>query len=111
MAKRKHRQYQIFNTEEVQGDGSFVKIKNLSISELIALTNTQDGKTLSKEESAQIALDVLNVMIVDWNWVDDDDNPLPIPAQTPGVIKDLPFQETNFLLEKTGVTGLFDTKN
>lgn len=112
MAKRKHKQYRVIDTERVQGEGSFVKIKNLNISEIVSLTNpSQNGGKPTQEEAAELGLKVLDYMIVDWNWVDDDDNPLPIPAENPGTIKSLPFQETTFLLEETGVSDLFNTKN
>lgn len=113
MAKRKHKQYRVLDSSSIQGEGSFVKIKNLSISEIMqSLGNRDQGNgKLSEQESAELGLRVLDQMVVDWDWVDDDDNPLPIPAENPGTVAALPFPEASWLLQETGIDKMFDTKN
>jgi len=106
MAKRKHKQFRTLDSAEIQGPGSFVKIKSLSLQEI--MSHAGNG---SKADPAAMGLAVLDEMIVGWDWVDDDDNPLPIPAQNPGTVASLPFQEANWLLTATGLQELFDQKN
>ena len=109
MAKRLHRQYRVIDSAPVQGDGSFVKVKNMTLSELMDYGKANGKK--SDLDPSQMGLAILDQMIVDWNWVDDDDRPLPIPAENPGTIAALPFQEANWLLESTGLQEMFDQKN
>jgi len=35
--------------------------------------------------------------LLDWNWVDDEDNPLPLPKNDPSVIDELTSAESEFL--------------
>ena len=73
-------------------------------------SQSESGK-IGNEEAAQLGLNVLDDMIVDWDWVDDDDNPLPIPADNPGTIGSLPFQESSWLLKVSGIGEMLDQKN
>ncbi len=109
MAKRLHKQYRMLDSSEIQGEGSFVKFKNLSIKEVIQFT--QSGGKPTDKDAADMGMALLNQMIIDWNWVDDEDNPLPIPAETPGTLTSLPFQEATWLLDKSGIKDLVDQKN
>lgn len=108
MAKRKHKAYRTIASDDIQGEGSFIKVKNMSIGELMAYAN-KDGKATG--DPAKMGLQLLDQLIVGWNWVDDDDNPLPIPADNPGTVASLPFQEANWLLTETGLQDTFDQKN
>ena len=110
MAKRKHKKFRVVDSSEIQGEGSFIKIKNISLNEILDRTQNMNGKP-SAEEAAHLGLQVLDDMIVDWDWVNDDDEPLPVPAENPGTIADLPFQESSWLLKETGVEKLLDQKN
>jgi hypothetical protein len=108
MAKRKHKQYRTIATDDVQGEGSYVKIKMLSLKQVMDKAGIGGGQ--DEQAAADAMLDVLDEMVVDWNWVDDDDNPLPLPADAPGTIASLPFQEANYLLTEAGLMDMFDTK-
>jgi hypothetical protein len=110
MAKRKHKKFRVVDSSEIQGEGSFVKIKNISLNEILEHSQSADGKP-SDEEAAQLGLQILDDMIVEWDWVDDDDEPLPVPAENPGTIASLPFQESSWLLNETGIEKLLDQKN
>ena len=110
MAKRKHKKFRVVDSSEIQGEGSFVKIKNISLNEILEHSQGTDGKP-SDEEAAHLGLQVLDDMIVEWDWVGDDDEPLPVPAENPGTIAGLPFQESSWLLKETGVEKLLDQKN
>lgn len=111
MAKRKHLRYRTLDSSEVHGEGSFVKIRNLSMAELAEYTQGQDKAKLSEKEAATMGMQVLDRMIVDWNWVDDDDNPLPIPAENPGTVASLPFQESTWLMNASGLSEMYGQKN
>ena len=110
MAKRKHKKFWTVDSSEVQGEGSFVKFKNISLNEILGHTQGADSKP-SEAEAAQLGLRVIDDMIADWDWVDEDDNPLPVPAENPGTVGELPFQESSWLLRESGVEKLLDQKN
>jgi hypothetical protein len=110
MAKRKHKLFRTVDSSEIQGDGSFVKFKNISLNDILKHSQGTNGK-LSDDEAANMGLMVLDEMIVEWDWVDDDDQLLPIPADNPGTVAGLPFQESSWLLEASGIAKLLDTKN
>ena len=107
MAKRLHKKYRTIESTAVQGEGSFVKVKSMTINEMMGYGNSKDKDA----DPAKLGLQILDDMIVDWNWVDDDDNPLPIPAENPGTVASLPFQESTWLLNETGLQETFNTKN
>ena len=110
MAKRKHKTFRVIDSSEIQGDGSFVKFKNITLNEILKYSQSDKGK-VDNEEAAQLGLKVLDDMIVDWDWVDDEDQPLPIPSENPGTIGGLPFQESSWLLRVSGIADMLDQKN
>ena len=112
MAKRKHKRYRKLDSADVQGEGSFVKIKNLNIAEIMEHVSPNGAsETPDGAEAAAIGLQVLDSMVVDWDWVDDDDEPLPVPVDNPGTVASLPFQESTWLLQETGIDKALDQKN
>lgn len=109
MTKRKFKKYQIVDSSEIQ-ENSFVKFKNISLDELLEYSQGANNE-LSEEEASQLAKRVIDNMIIDWDWEDDDGNPLPIPAENPGTVGSLPFQESSWLIEASGIGKLLDQKN
>ena len=110
MAKRKHKKYRVVDSSEIQGEGSFVKFKNVSLTDILKYSQGADNK-LDDQDAAQMGLQVLDDMIIEWDWVDDDDQPLPVPAENPGTIASLPFQESSWLLKESGIDKMLDQKN
>ena len=94
--KRVHKKIETFKSDLVQGKGSWVKIQTPTyedIDEVIA--NVDDDSAKTKMELSKALIDKLTL---EWNWVDDDDIPLPQPQEDSDVIKRLPIQETLFLI-------------
>jgi hypothetical protein len=94
MPERKYKAVRKVESDEVQGPGSWVVLRAPTLADVI---NVPDGD------------DVASHLVVDWNWVDDDGNPLPKP--TPEYVKGIPFQELNFILQALRLDGITDTKN
>lgn len=89
---------------DVQGEGSWVKVRAITRGQLVELaTLAQRYDTLSVEERAQVENQLISDLVVDWNWVDDDGNPLPLPRDHPELIASLPQREVQFLLD--AITG------
>lgn len=112
------------DSEEVQGEGSWIKLRTttygegkrlrklqIQIQEELAeveekLENGADEKVKKKlrdqrnairERLEQMNEELLVEKIYDWNWVDNDGNPLPKPKDDPRVIEGLTNQELKFI--------------
>lgn len=91
-------------SEPVQGPDSFVtykpvryrETKNLMarMAEIAQMDVTDHQKTaLRTEINERLIID----HVVAWNWVGDDDQPLPPPSENPEVIDELTMDEIAFL--------------
>lgn len=105
-----------YETDLVQGEGSYVVLSALKVREIRALR--QKGKEAEKAEEAgedtddaafEGGLKILSEHVVDWNWVDDEEKDLPLPKDDPDIIDDLTNDETEFLSDL--LTGGKEVKN
>lgn len=65
-------------TPELQGDDSYVVVST------ITLGDAREWQKASKRKDfdvIQFASGIIAERIVDWNWVDDEGNPLPLPRK------------------------------
>lgn len=100
------------DTEEVQGEGSFVVISGVKVSEI------RRARQLAKEaadsenteyDSFEAGFEMLRDHIIKWNWVDDDGTPLPQPKEHPEIFDDLTSDEVTYLVKV--LNGDEDLKN
>lgn len=87
-----------FESEEIQGDGSYVKCSALTIGE------RRDISTFANEEHSEMdivewMLDILAANVHEWNWVDDAGEPLPQVVDDPDVVDALTNEEVKFLMD------------
>ena len=94
MAKRKN--IIRISTESVQGEGSFVAFKRPTLDEITALAKATENAT--QEEQIAYARALVSEYVVDWDWVDDDDNPLPLPQLDPSVVGKLTDTELRAIM-------------
>lgn len=87
----------------VQGAGSWVRFRRLTYGESKAVrAEAQEHANDETDDWAQSQSTRLLVEhVVAWNWLDDEDQPLPTPAEDVTVIDRLTDEEVEFL------TGLF----
>ena len=116
------------STEELQGEGSFVvvsavKTKEIKTTRRLSKAAEQAQKAVDKLRKAgdediedaesfdgfQAGLDMIQRHLVDWNWVDDEDVPLPKPKDHPEVVDELSTDEVTFLANL--LTGEEESKN
>ena len=72
-------------SEEVQGADSWVKIRKPTVAEARELLgNAEPGAKFRQ-------------VVLDWNWVDDDGNPLPKPGDVPDITDLLTADEITFI--------------
>ena len=83
-----------FNTEEVQGEGSYVILSSLKVDEVRELRKKGKDEDFDAFEGG-IAL--LTQHILKWDWVGDDGKPLPLPKDDPTVVGQLTHEEADFL--------------
>lgn len=103
--RQKNKQVRI-DSNEVQGPESFVIVKSPSwglLRKAQRLTNEgADAGTLGVE----FAEELVRESVINWNWTDDNDEPLPSPAQDKTVIEKLTAEEVSFLVTKiTSLVG------
>jgi len=97
---------------ELQGEGSWVKLRKLTVGESKSLVrsiktadlqNVTDMKTLQSMGDVEVILEIsastLASLILAWNWVDTEGNPLPLPKDKPEVLDELTTEEQQFLFE------------
>ena len=92
MPKRKR--IQKFPSTEVQGEGSWVLAARITVAEI------RENRKASKKKAAdlfELTVNALKSHIYEWNWVDDNSEPLPQPKDDPSVIDGLAEFETVFL--------------
>ena len=103
MPKRKSRVQQI-PTPEAQGDDSWVEIRRMSWGEIKALLKRSNRG--DEEEKLAANEEMVKKYVLSWNWVDDDDSPLPFPSN--GGLDELTDQEFRYLVDL--VTGELERK-
>ncbi len=97
-----------FASDEVQGEGSYVVIKQLSVKEAREWQSTWKQ---AEDEEAQFNLgaNLIRGRVQEWDWVDFDGTPLSQPKDDPGAIDKLLINELKFLVEC--LTGAERLKN
>lgn len=100
MPERKYKAYQTLNSEPVQGEGSWVKVRNPRWDDVSDMVTGENGKG----SEAELGLRVIEGLVEDWNWVDDEGEPLPAPS--PEIVRSLPLQELMFLVSSMGLDNL-----
>lgn len=93
------------DASDVQGEGAFVVVKKMQWGEIKALSKQQrKANKLAKtdeEASEEMAIDMTDKLIasrvLEWNWVDDNGDPLPQPKDNPEVIDMCTDEEFEFL--------------
>jgi len=106
MPERKHKLLRRVDSAEVQGDDSWVLVKTPTMDDVRAGDMPAEG---DQQAAIDYGRTVLGNLVKDWNWVDDDGNPLPKP--TPEIVQGLPIQEVMFLMAAVGLDKLADQKN
>lgn len=125
MAKR--RTVRKVDTEELQGEGSYVVITAVKVKEIRKTRKlSQDFEANQKAAEKALAagetpeefedfdgfasgLEMIQNHVKDWNWVDDNDVPLPQLKTNPEVVNELSTDEVTFLAEL--LTGEEESKN
>lgn len=87
-----------YPSDKIMGKGSWVEFRKLTWGESKAFTIQQENDTLTAVEKIDQVQTILQEHIVDWNWVDDDGNKLPLPTPDNGVFEQLNDDETSFLV-------------
>ena len=84
-------------SDEVQGEGSFVVLRRQTLGE-----ETKHVALVRQGEVREAARSAILACVLDWNWVDDEGRPLPLPSK--GLDLDLlTDDEVGFLVTK--ITG------
>jgi hypothetical protein len=104
-------------SDEVQGEGSYVTLRAMSYG-FVRDAGRQavfdsDGKPrtdASLDEQLKVFDKLIIDSIVEWNWVDDKGEPLPVPTVSDDLDR-LMNTEIKFLMDHIKLRGDKDTKN
>jgi len=99
MPHRKFKLREKLDSEEVQGEGSWVIVRRPNWDAVEEVMGSKDGLS-----DLELGKKIMESLVDDWNWVDDDDQPLPKPS--PETVRKLPIQEMLFLVNATGLGDL-----
>lgn len=91
-------------TDEFQGEGSFVVLSAMKVREVRELRRLDDDA-----DGFEIGIQMLADHIIEWNWVDDEGESLPLPKDDPEAIGRLTNSEADFLSELLIPKGESDT--
>lgn len=93
-------------SEAVQGEDSYIIVRKMTVGEhtrhLALVADAQqaqadgDSQRITAIESEMTGL--LASCVRGWNWVDDDDEPLPSPAEDEDVLQALTLDEVEFIV-------------
>jgi len=102
MPKRAYKKYRVIASDEVQGEGSWVKLGAPAWSDFLDAW----ASGIDATKPMAVALKMMPNVVADWNWVDDEGNPLPLPRDDPEVIDRLTRQEQSFIVDELDLEGL-----
>ena len=83
-----------YDSTEVQGPDSYVEIRRFTVAEAVEYRDTAKQPEF---DEFLYGLDLIRKHVVSWNWVDNDDNPLPLPTDDPNAILSLTDREVAFI--------------
>lgn len=85
------------DASSVQGEGAYIVVRPLRVGEVRDIR--QHGETMSDDERRALDNTLLQQNVVEWNWVDDDGNLLPLPSVEPSVIAEMTQEEFIFAVQ------------
>ncbi len=83
-----------FDSKSVQGQGTWVCARKMTVGEI-----AEADARIEVEGNFEYSMSILREKVLEWNWTDDEDQPLPQPKDDAGVLDDLTDEEFNFLCE------------
>ncbi len=83
------------DSESVQGEGSYVVLRHMKVGMWRKLKKKLDEKDA---DNFIIDLETIQGHVVEWDWVDDDGKPLPLPDSISVDDIDLTIEEKSFLI-------------
>lgn len=86
-----------YPSDEVQGEGSWVLVARLTVAEMREVRKQQKAKDADLFE---LGVALMKSHVKEWNWVDDEGEPLPFPKDQPEIIEDLSDPESAFLSDR-----------
>jgi len=91
-------------TPEVQGDDSWVVLRPAKLGQIQALMSMSNASLTTDLEAQKAVLDniaaLIDELLLDWNWVDENGDPLQTPQQGASSAALLTMDEIIYLSQK-----------
>ena len=83
-----------YESDEIQGEGSWVRIGTLTVEEM-----RESRKDVKKKDHDpfELGVKVIANHVFEWNWVDDNGEPMPQVPECPEIVDKLTDDEIGFL--------------
>lgn len=105
MPERMNKKFDKVDSEEVQGEGSWIVIRNPGFE---LFKNSNVGNIKEAEDNAELGYQAAKSLLYEWNWVDDEDNPLPQPKDNRDVFDELTIEEQWFIIQAAKLDRIGD---
>lgn len=89
---------------EIQGEDSFIVVSRLTVGEAREIhklnkRRQQADDGLEEEDAMAAVLPLYAQHVIDWNWVDDEEEPLPLPGKNPEILDTLTDLEFSYIAD------------
>jgi len=97
-----------------QENGSYVVLKRPKwkmLRQALGAFQNAGGESNQAEAGLAMMEVLLPLMVVEWNWVDEDGQPMPLPSRDPTVLDEMDPAAALFLINRASELVKFDRKN
>lgn len=109
MPQRKYKVKRKIESDEVQGEGSWIIVRSPNFEDLGEFDPTQmEDMETNPEVAKEFGFSIAGKMVEDWNWVGDDDRPLPKPKTLDNPMSVLSMPEMMFIIRELNLDSLVD---
>jgi len=83
-----------FRSDKVQGEGSWALIAGLTVREM---REAREAANAADFDAFEMGVSLIASHVREWNWVDDDGEPMSQPKDWPKIVDELSDAEVAFL--------------
>lgn len=105
MPERINKKFRKVDSADVQGEGSWVIVRNIGF-EIIKSQNITELQ--NSDQNMDLAYQAAKSILYEWNWVNDEGEPMPQPKDNRDIFDELTIEEQWFILKAANLDKLGD---